>query len=240
MSSSLNQFSPAFTQIEKIVETIPGWTPIDQLYTLYSLVRFTETLEGDVLEIGSWCGRSTVILGLAAASAVQTTVHAVDLFPAKSDWSENSDGSYSFKVKIDSKTLKGYHEQTVWKEPYMRDIAPLYVKYDSVYDIFNESLVKANVQDIVKSHRGDSSIIPSIPISKVRLAFIDADHSYEAVCQDIKYVESLLISGGYICFDDAFSHYEGVNKAIQDCIIDSGKYESCQQMTRKLFVARLK
>jgi hypothetical protein len=47
-----------------------------------------------------------------------------------------------------------------------------------------------------------------------------------------------LLPGGWICFDDAFSHYDGVNRAIQDKVINSGRYELCQQMTRKLFVAR--
>ena len=240
MTSPFNPFIPAISQIEDIVSSIPGWTPIDQLYTLFTLVRATEHLEGDILEIGSWCGRSTVILAAAASCTGNTTVHAVDLFPAKSDWSQNPDGSYSFKVSLDSSLLEGYQDQTVWKEPFERDIAPLYESYNSVFDIFSESLSKANVQDFVRSYRGDSSLIPGLPLSKVRLAFIDADHSFSAVCQDIKNAETKLVQGGYICFDDAFSHYDGVNQAIRELIIDSGKYDFCQQMTRKLFVARLK
>ena len=240
MTLLVDPFKPAISQIEAITSSIPGWTPVDQLYTLYTLVRATDHLDGDILEIGSWCGRSTVILAMAASCIKNTIVHAIDLFPSKSDWSQNPDGSYSFKVSLDSTILEGYREQTVWKEPFERDIAPLYDFHDSVFNIFSESLANAKVNDFVKSYRGDSSIIPSLGLSKVRLAFVDADHSYSAVCKDIKNVEPMLVSGGYICFDDAFSHYEGVNKAIHDLILRSGKYEFCQQLTRKLFVARLK
>lgn len=73
---------------------------------------------------------------------------------------------------------------------------------------------------------------------RFRLAFIDGDHSYEAVCADIRNVERVLVPGGWICFDDAFTVYDGVNRAIDDLIINSGDYELCQQMTRKFFVAR--
>jgi len=43
-----------------------------------------------------------------------------------------------------------------------------------------------------------------------------------------------------VCFDDAFTCYEGVSRAISELIIANPSYECCQQMTRKLFVARKK
>jgi hypothetical protein len=73
---------------------------------------------------------------------------------------------------------------------------------------------------------------------RCKLAFIDGDHSYEAVTADIAAVERFLVPGGWICFDDAFSCYEGVDRAISDRIINSGRYDRCQQVTRKFFVAR--
>ena len=49
-----------------------------------------------------------------------------------------------------------------------------------------------------------------------------------------------LVNGGWICFDDAFSCYEGVNQAIRELILADPQFDLCQQMTRKLFVARKK
>jgi len=53
-------------------------------------------------------------------------------------------------------------------------------------------------------------------------------------------MDRYLVPGGWICFDDAFSYYDGVNRAIEDCIINNPGYELCQQMTRKFFIARKK
>jgi SAM-dependent methyltransferase len=239
MSTVIDPKKPLIHQIEAVANTIPGWTPIDQLFTLYSLSVASADVGGDILEIGSWCGRSAAILALAARATPGTHVVAIDLFPAKDDWSENADGSYSFKVKLPQVgEIGGYQEQTVWKEPFERDIAPIYAKYNSVYDVFVESMQKHGLSNLVTAHRGDAGVISGLAGFKARLAFIDGDHSYDAVCRDIAQVEKVLLPGGWICFDDAFSHYDGVNRAIEDKIIGSGQYELCQQMTRKLFVAR--
>ena len=76
--------------------------------------------------------------------------------------------------------------------------------------------------------------------TKVRLAFIDGDHSYESVCNDITNVEKYLQIGSWIAFDDAFTVYEGVNNAIIDKVVSSGRYESGQQICRKMFAAQFK
>jgi predicted O-methyltransferase YrrM len=226
-------------QIEAVADTIPGWSPIDQLFALYSLAIASAPLGGDILEIGSWCGRSAAILGLAARATPGTGVVAIDLFPAKDDWKENADGSFSLKVTLPGLgEIGSYQDQTVWREPFERDIAPIYAKHDSVYDVFKDSMESHGLGDIVRAHRGDARLLAGLPGLAVRLAFIDGDHGYEPVCSDIDRVEEVLLPGGWICFDDAFSHYDGVNRAIEDKIIGSGRYDLCQQMTRKLFVAR--
>jgi hypothetical protein len=51
-------------------------------------------------------------------------------------------------------------------------------------------------------------------------------------------IEPLLVPSGWICFDDAFSGYTGVDDAIAEGIINSKNYDIMQQLTRKLFAAR--
>ncbi len=233
---------PVIRQIEEMVQDIPGWTPVDELYTLFNLAFITADLDGDIVEIGAWCGRSSVVLGMAAKMTGNTKLICIDLFPEKDDWKQNQDGSYSFEVLIGDKRYGGYQEQTVWKEPFERDIAPLYEQYNSVFDIFYKNIKKYNLTDIVRPFRGTSEILKTnMPIDfRCRLAFIDGDHSYRAVCQDIKNIEPFLVEGGWLCFDDAFTTYNGVNQAIEDLIINNPNYELCQQMTRKFFIARKK
>lgn len=235
--------TPIINQIEEAVKDVPGWAPIDQLYTLFNMAYLTAGVEGDIIEIGAWCGRSTVILGMAARLVGNTKVHSIDLFPGKNDWKQNKDGTHSFEVSIGNKTYVAYNDQTVWKEPFERDIAPIYEKYDTTLDVFKETIAKNKLQDLVEVYKGDSDLLASSVGKdfKCKMVFVDGDHSYMAVCNDIKNTEKYLVKGGWICFDDAFSSsYEGVDKAITDLIIKNPDYERCQQMTRKFFIARKK
>lgn len=230
---------PIVSQIEEMVRDVPGWSPQDQLSALFSLA-YSSDVEGDIIELGSWCGRSATALGLAAKLTGRSTVHAIDLFPEKSDWRRNEDGSYSFSVTIGDRVLGAYEEQTVWAEPYARDIAPVYETHHGVFDVFREVMVRNALEDVVRPFRGNMEMFAKAAPRGLRckLAFIDGDHSYDAVTHDIAAVERFLAPGGWLCFDDAFSCYEGVDRAITDRIIGSNGYDRCQQVTRKLFIAR--
>lgn len=241
VENETSRTTPVVDQIRALVADIPGWTPEDQLFAIYMLAITTSHLEGDICEIGSWCGRSTSILALAASRSSRSVVHAVDLFPDKSDWFENPDGTFSFRVKLGDKTFGAYSDQTVWKEPFERDIRAMYEKFgDRLEDIFCANIERKGLRGVVKHYRGLISSFAESFSGKLRLVFVDGDHSYEAVSNDIETVERYLVPGGWIAFDDAFSSYDGVNRAIQDRIINSGKYELAQQMTRKCFAARRK
>lgn len=236
----MTQTFPMINVIEDSVKDVPGWTPLDQLYTLFLLAISSANLKGDILELGSWCGRSAIVLGLAARLMKKTKVVCVDLFPEKSDWYENSDGTYSFKVTIGDKVFDAYHEQTVWKEPFERDILPVYERNESLLAIFQKSIADQSLESLVTPFRGDLELLEQHGPKDFRckLAFVDGDHSYEAVCGDIARIEKYMVPGGWICFDDAFSSYVGVNEAITNKIIANPRYALGQQLTRKLFVAK--
>jgi hypothetical protein len=231
---------PAIQDLERRLQDVPGWSPIDELYTLYTLACTTAHLPGDFLEIGSWCGRSTLTLGRAAQRIGMTNIRCIDLFPSGDDWKRNADGSYSFRVTLDGVTYGGYEDQTVWAEPYARDIAPLYRRPGGVFGIFQETLRANGLEHLVQVYRGNSALFARRihPDFRCKLGFVDGDHSYDAVVQDIEVIDRHLVPGGWICFDDAHSHYRGVDRAIEDRILRNPAYELGQQMTRKLFVAR--
>ncbi len=230
----------AIDRLGELVQDIPGWSPVDQLYTLFTMVMMSAGTEGDVLELGSWCGRSSAALGLAARLCGNTKVFCVDLFPERDDWHQNADGSYSMTVRVGEEVIRAYHDQTVWKEPFERDIAPLYEKHRGILEIFTQKLSKFGVDDVVFPYRGTlPAFLGGRPSDqKYRLAFIDGDHGYEAVCADILMAQKVLVPGGWICFDDAFTSYDGVDRAINELICASAEFDVRQQMTRKLFIAR--
>lgn len=237
MSFSTN---PIIDQIEKFVDGVPGWTPIDQLFSLF-LLAYTTEAEGDILELGAWCGRSASVLGLAASMLGSVKVHCVDLFPNKNDWHRNADGTYSFAVQIGDRLLSAFDEHTVWAEPYERDIAPIYERHEDILDVFRQTMERNRLSSVVYPWKGDlTHFAKHCPKDfRCRLAFIDGDHSYDAVCQDIEHVEQYLSVGGWICFDDAFSVYEGVTQAIIDRVINRPDiYEYGIHLTRKLYIAK--
>ena len=231
---------PVINQIELAIKDIPGWTPSDQLLSLFLLSISSASLNGDVLELGSWCGRSAVVLGMAERISGARKVHCVDLFPEKKDWFQNDDGSHSFKVSIDGKNYGAYEDQTVWDEPFKRDVVPVYERFSGTLEAFHYFIKANNLEDHILPYKGtlESFTASRSEKLKLRLAFVDGDHSYDAVTKDILLVEKYLVTGGWICFDDAFSSYNGVNDAIEKCIVNSGKYDLFQQITRKLFIAR--
>lgn len=218
---------------------MPGWTPHDQLLALHALALGTAHLPGDLLELGSWCGRSAVALGLAAA-ATGVRVHCIDLFPARDDWSRNADGSYSLSVRLPEGVIDAYTTQTVWKEPFERDIAPLYARFAGTLDVFRDTIARHGLAGSVRDYRGTSAMLESAidPAIRLRLAFVDGDHGYDAVCRDIDRIAARLVPGGWLCFDDAFTSYEGVDRAIRDRVLESGRFDATAQLTRKMFVAR--
>lgn len=231
---------PFYPLLENLVKDVPGFSPPDQLYTLYLLAVASSSLPGDIVEIGSWGGRSAVALGLATQATGRGVVHCIDLFPRREDWYRNQDGTYSFRVTIEGKAIGAYESQRVWPEPYEKIIAPLYEKYAGILEIFEDTIARAGLKEVVKPYRGTGdSFFATTPASlRCRLAFIDGDHGYDAVCADIRSVHQRLVPGGWICFDDAFSGYEGVDRAINDLVIGNPKFDYMRQLTRKLFVAR--
>lgn len=231
---------PVWSQIEAAVQDVPGWSAADQLYTLFTLAASSAHLDADVVEVGSWCGRSAVALGLAAQLTGRGTVHCIDLFPERDDWYRNDDGTYSLRVSLQGGAVNAYVGQRVWAEPFERDIRPLYAKHASVFGVFRETIAARGLAPIVKPFRGTvETFLAAAPKGfRCRLAFIDGDHGYEAVCNDVTRLSAHLVPGGWLCFDDAFSTYEGVDRAICELVVGNPAFDFAQQMTRKLFVAR--
>ncbi len=228
------------SRMDKLLEGVPGWSLLDQLYSLFLLAYASADVEGDIVEIGSWCGRSAVALGLAARLSGKGRVHAIDLFPTRDDWHENSDGTFSLRVKSGDADVVAYSEQRVWREPYFESILPTFANHHGILDRFNETITRAGLADVVQPLKGTSAQLTARlgAFGKVRLAFIDGDHDYPAVRRDIDNVLAHLSPGGWLCFDDAFSSYEGVDRAIRERVIGNPELETGVQLTRKLFVAR--
>ncbi len=236
MERDMKDGRAAWSRIEKLVEGVPGWTPLDELFTLYMLSCTACPPQGCIVEVGAWCGRTSVVLGESARATGTGPVHAVDLFPERDDWSPNADGSHSIRM---SRT--GFvSAQRVWREPFERDVLPVYDLHGGPFAAFGRAVGAAGLESTVLPHRGTSRTFAAAAGSgfRARLIFLDGDHTYGGVLEDLDALERFLMPGGWICFDDAFTCYEGVDRAIGERIAGNPAYDMRLQPTRKLYIAR--
>jgi len=92
--------------------------------------------------------------------------------------------------------------------------------------------------DRIKLLRGDSAQFSSedIPAS-IGLAFIDADHSYEAVKRDLALVGSKIIDGGYIAFHD-IAAFQGVSRCVGELLSD-GKHRIVDHVNNLVIIQNM-
>ncbi len=155
---------------------------------LYRLATGTPP-NATVVEIGSWIGHSTCILGVALRGAKARLV-AIDAFSALTPLPEEK----SYYVKF----LKGVSTTA------------------SQRALFDAHVARFDLQDKVTAIPADSAeAVSKLPkdLPPVDLLFIDGGHTLDVVRQDIKLYLPLVRSGGIVVFHD-FSSECGVPQAV--------------------------
>lgn len=188
---------------------IPGMLPLERGTILYTLA-YANTLQGDILEIGSWQGRSTCFLAQACRDSGNGIVRAVDHFKGnvgkehfyKVGQDDLSDLESNFRNNIDGAGLSDH------------------VK-----------LYNMPAQQAATEHLAD--------FANLRMLFIDGDHSYEGASHDIRLFAPLLQPGGIIVFDDYHSDCTGVQQAVAELIFSDPQYTAFTQF-QGILIARKK
>jgi predicted O-methyltransferase YrrM len=226
-------------KIKRLVQGIKGWTSQEQLISLYFLVKMSNMV-GNVLEIGSYCGKSSTVLAEALLTDHESKLYCVDVFPELSDWYQNKDKSWSFKTLIDDEYILGCQGATMWDAPFQETVKPTYYKHSSLLEIFQENMLRNNHLEKIVTIRGNSNKFDklNLNLSSFKLIYLDGDHGFEQVYQDLLNVEKYLMPGGFLCFDDAFSGYNGVDRVIESEILNNKGYHNFEQVTRKMFIAQ--
>lgn len=137
-------------------------------------------LAGDVIEIGSWEGRSTIALANACHPAI---VHAVDTW-------QGSPGEVSADLAKD------------------RDVFSQFAANIDRYTAGNVEAHRMGWREFFTERR-----------DPVRFCFIDAEHSYREVKENVEAVLPLMVPGGIITGDDV--HHPPVQQAVIDVFGDA-------------------
>ena len=183
------------------IDQVKGFLDEREAHCLYELALLAGR-KGPCLEIGSYCGKSAVYLGMACKN--------------------NSTLLFS----IDHHT--GSEEQQPGEEYFDPDLLnPETGRIDTLRH-FRKTLFDFDLEDTVIPLIGRSSTIGRVWETPLSLIFIDGSHAYEAVLSDYDIWGGKLIKGGYLLFHDIFSDPAKGGQApyrVYQKALSSGLYE---------------
>ena len=153
---------------------------------------------GPVLEIGSYCGKSTIYLGLAAKNN-GSCIYAVD----------HHMGSEENQVGWE------YHDNDLFDKETGRI---------NSFPEFMRNIRKANLLDTIIPIVSDSLLVSKKWKTPLAMIFIDGGHTQEAAFNDFKNWKDKIIKGGILAIHDVFPDpkdggrppYEIYKKAISE------------------------
>ena len=177
-----------------IFKEIRGFLAPEEGYSLMLMSALGEG-EGEVVEIGSFLGKSTCYLAMGLKARKKGCVYAVDHF-------------------------QGSPEHQVGK----KHEEPSLVKEGTLLYQFYRNLQFYGLQDYVKPLVSESTKPAHNWQKPIRLLFIDGDHSYDATRRDFENWAIHVPDYGYIVFHDVGPSWPGVTKFFNQ-IINSNSYK---------------
>jgi len=174
------------------MEALPeGWLADDAAKFLDELVLATAELAGDFLEIGSWYGRSSVVIGLRVKE-LGGRLYCVDTWNTKS-WDAIAQQLPEDRAKF------------IWEK-----------KGRDPLKIFIANIRAAGLEDIIMPLVGASESLRKTWITPLRFIFVDGCHYYDFVRKDAIW-RKLLTIGGIIAFHDYTNlRWDDVRRAVDD------------------------
>lgn len=165
--------------------TIPGMITPDAGKFLYTLC-YMQDIAGDVVEIGSWQGRSSSFLARAVKESGNGSFFAIDHFRG------NVGKEQFYAVDGGLGRLKDHFNGNMER----LGLAP----WVNLLDMPNTDAAKR------------------LENRKVRILFIDGDHTEEGVTKDIELFFPHLCSQAIVVFDDYFEGFPGLLSAVDRAI----------------------
>jgi len=165
-------------RLQQFAEDARGFMPPDEGLALYEAACDTDPGLGPMLEVGSYCGKSTVYLASAAAE-VGTVVFAVDHHRGSE---ENQPG-------------------WEWHEPDLVD--PHTGRLDTL-PVFRRTLSDAGLERHVVAVVGESLVVGRHWSTPLGLLFIDGGHGTEPAHNDYETWVPHVADGGQLVIHDVF------------------------------------
>jgi hypothetical protein len=168
-----------------------GWA--DRYVAMDKLIREElqkyRGLAYQVLEVGSWAGGSAIIWGKALVEDKRAGNRLVCVDPWKF-YATPSD------LSLGTRLMKSGF------------------KNDGIYRLFRHNTRCSQIQDNLIELRGASAeILPMLAPNQFQLVYVDGNHSYRFVKEDLKASGVLVADGGILCGDDLELQMEEIDVA---------------------------
>jgi predicted O-methyltransferase YrrM len=144
---------------------------------------------GAIVEIGSYCGRSTAFLAAGSKSARREKVVAID----------------HFKGSAEHQAGQEFASATLARE-------------GTTFNRFRDNLLRVGLFDYVQPIQASSLEAASRWSAPIRLVFIDGDHTYEAARADFDTWAPFVVAGGLVALHDV-GNAPGVTRLFEEVIL---------------------
>jgi len=162
---------------QNLLKNIKGFLDGDEGRRLYEVALEAGKL-GPCMEIGSYCGKSTIYLGTACREA----------------------GSILFSIDHH----RGSEEQQPGQEYFDPELFDAQTGCIDTFKEFRKTIAAAHLEDTVVPMVCKSKVATRLWATPLSLVFIDGGHTYEAAFTDYNTWASHIIPGGYLLIHDIF------------------------------------
>ena len=162
---------------QNLLKNIKGFLDEDEGQHLYEIALEAGKL-GPCLEIGSYCGKSTIYLGTACRET----------------------GSILFSIDHH----QGSEEQQPGQEYFDPELFDAQTGCVDTFKIFRKTIETADLEDTVVPMVCKSEVVARLWATPLSLVFIDGGHTYEAAVADYNAWAGHIVPGGYLLIHDIF------------------------------------
>ncbi len=187
-------------------EGVKGFLSDDEGARLYELAAEVAH-RGPCLEIGSYCGKSTLWLGEACREA-GGVLFAVDHHRGSEEQQKGAD----------------FFDPELWDEAEGRV---------DTFQLFRRTLDRAHLNDTVVPLVSKSTVAARFWATPLSLVFIDGGHTYEAAYNDYACWSRHIIPGGYLLIHDIYDSMDEGGQAphhIYKMAVATGQYEVVERI----------
>jgi len=153
---------------------IDGWLSRQDAIALYDLASGLPRDHPVVVEIGSWQGKSSLVLAKAIQRKADPVLYCIDPFDASGDARSHAD----------------YHSREAELTRTLREV-------------FEDNMRKHQVESVVRILPGYSHEFAPGFGEPIDLLFIDGNHEYQCVRRDFRDWSPLIKIGGFVALHDA-------------------------------------